>query len=82
METRFRSGFCVLIIVLCVSFCGFGSVCGDNNRRPKNVQVAVRAKWEGTPILLEAGYALFSLFLGFLWTPILFAYGFDLFCCC
>jgi UDP-glucose:glycoprotein glucosyltransferase len=25
------------------------------NRRPKNVQVAVKAKWQGTPLLLEAG---------------------------
>eukprot|EP00257_Ricinus_communis_P021573 XP_015581097.1 UDP-glucose:glycoprotein glucosyltransferase isoform X1 [Ricinus communis] len=57
MGTRFRSGFCVLIIVLCVSFCGLFSVHGEN-RRPKNVQVAIRAKWEGTPVLLEAGELL------------------------
>ncbi|KAF9685018.1 hypothetical protein SADUNF_Sadunf03G0010600 [Salix dunnii] len=63
METRFRSGSCALVILVCVvGFCGFGSVsCGDN-RRPKNVQVAIRAKWEGTPILLEAGY-ICSFFL-------------------
>lgn len=58
METRFRSGFCAFIILLCVSFSGIVSVCGES-RRPKNVQVAVRAKWEGTPVLLEAGYARF-----------------------
>ncbi|KAJ9158912.1 hypothetical protein P3X46_024455 [Hevea brasiliensis] len=57
MEARSRSGFCVLIILLCVSFSGIVSVCGES-RRPKNVQVAVRAKWEGTPVLLEAGELL------------------------
>lgn len=57
MVTRFRSGFCVLFILLCVSFYGFVSISGEN-RRPKNVQVAVRAKWEGTPVLLEAGELL------------------------
>ncbi|KAI9397239.1 hypothetical protein POPTR_003G018900v4 [Populus trichocarpa] len=59
MGTRFRSGSCVLVILVCVvGFCGFGSVSCGENRRPKNVQVAVRAKWEGTPILLEAGELL------------------------
>ncbi|CAK7357042.1 unnamed protein product [Dovyalis caffra] len=58
MENHFRSSFCVLIILVCVSFCGFGSVSCGENRRPKNVEVAVRAKWEGTPILLEAGELL------------------------
>nr|XP_034910754.1 UDP-glucose:glycoprotein glucosyltransferase isoform X2 [Populus alba] len=59
MEARFRSGSCVLVILFCVvGFCGFGSVSCGENRRPKNVQVAVRAKWEGTPILLEAGELL------------------------
>uniref|UniRef100_A0A6N2K8A8 UGGT thioredoxin-like domain-containing protein n=1 Tax=Salix viminalis TaxID=40686 RepID=A0A6N2K8A8_SALVM len=59
METRFRSGSCALVILVCVvGFCGFGSVSCGENRRPKNVQVAIRAKWEGTPILLEAGELL------------------------
>ncbi|KAJ4717311.1 UDP-glucose:glycoprotein glucosyltransferase-like [Melia azedarach] len=57
MERTFRSGFCVLIILLCVSLCGFASVCAEI-RKPKNVQVAVRAKWSGTPLLLEAGELL------------------------
>ncbi|KDP38843.1 hypothetical protein JCGZ_05000 [Jatropha curcas] len=57
MDIRFRSGFCVFIILICVSFSGFVSVSGEN-RRPKNVQVAVRAKWEGTPVLLEAAELL------------------------
>ncbi|CAN1305586.1 UDP-glucose:glycoprotein glucosyltransferase [Linum perenne] len=52
----FRSGFCVLIIGACLCFSALDPVFGQN--RGKNVQVAVRAKWEGTPILLEAGELL------------------------
>ncbi|KAL9451492.1 hypothetical protein AB3S75_013121 [Citrus x aurantiifolia] len=59
MEYRFRSGFCVLIILVCVSLCGFASVCAQI-QKPKNVQIAVRAKWSGTPLLLEAGELLAS----------------------
>ncbi|CAL1352591.1 unnamed protein product [Linum trigynum] len=55
--TRFRSSFFVLIIVACLCFSGLGPARGQS-RRPKNVQVAVRAKWEGTPVLLEAGELL------------------------
>lgn len=58
METRYRSAFCFLIILVCVGLCGIGSVCAQN-RRPKNVQVAVQTKWSGTPLLLEAGYVFF-----------------------
>lgn len=61
MEYRFRSGFCVLIILVCVSLCGFASVCAQI-QKPKNVQVAVRAKWSGTPLLLEAGYVFVLLY--------------------
>ncbi|OMO74262.1 Glycosyl transferase, family 8 [Corchorus capsularis] len=57
METRFRSRFCTLILLACVIVSGFTFV-GAQNRRPKNVQVAVRAKWSGTPLLLEAGELL------------------------
>ncbi|PON86639.1 UDP-glucose:Glycoprotein Glucosyltransferase [Trema orientale] len=58
METRLRSGFCVfLIILVCFGLCGIGSVSAQN-RKPKNVQVAVQAKWSGTPLLLEAGELL------------------------
>ncbi|XVE66939.1 hypothetical protein DITRI_Ditri08aG0119800 [Diplodiscus trichospermus] len=57
METRFRSRFFILIVLVCLIFCGFTFV-GAQNRRPKNVQVAVRAKWSGTPLLLEAGELL------------------------
>ncbi|XP_017970879.1 PREDICTED: UDP-glucose:glycoprotein glucosyltransferase isoform X1 [Theobroma cacao] len=57
METRFRSRLCILIVLACVIFCGFTSV-GAQNRRPKNVQAAIRAKWSGTPLLLEAGELL------------------------
>ncbi|CAN0880692.1 UDP-glucose:glycoprotein glucosyltransferase [Linum grandiflorum] len=55
--TGFRSSFCALIIGACLCFSALDPVSGQN-RRPKNVQVAVRAKWEGTPILLEAGELL------------------------
>ncbi|XP_015878960.3 UDP-glucose:glycoprotein glucosyltransferase isoform X1 [Ziziphus jujuba] len=57
METRFRSGFCILVVLVCLGLCGIGSVCAQN-RKPKNVQVAVQAKWSGTPLLLEAGELL------------------------
>ncbi|KAL2460508.1 UDP-glucose:glycoprotein glucosyltransferase [Abeliophyllum distichum] len=57
MGTPCRSGFCFLILVLvCICLCGH-SVSAEN-RRPKNVQVALRAKWSGTPLLLEAGELL------------------------
>ncbi|KAG6709705.1 hypothetical protein I3842_06G146800 [Carya illinoinensis] len=60
MGTRSRSALWVLIVlVILLGLCGIGSVCAEN-RRPKNVQVAVRAKWSGTPLLLEAG-ELFSM---------------------
>lgn len=63
MEIRFRSRFCILIVLACLIFCGLTLV-GAQNRRPKNVQVAVRAKWSGTPLLLEAGFVpiLFSIY--------------------
>lgn len=63
METRFRSGSLLVISVICLAlFAGTGIV-GAQNQRPKNVQVAVRAKWSGTPLLLEAGYSfIFFLF--------------------
>lgn len=44
----------IVLVALC---CGIGSVCAENPR-PKNVQVSVRAKWSGTPLLLEAGELL------------------------
>lgn len=43
----------------------FIGICGvfvsAQSHRPKNVQTALRAKWEGTPLLLEAGYDLFLI---------------------
>ena len=66
MGTHFRSGFWVLVVVACASLCWNGPVVAEN-RRPKNVQVAIQAKWSGTPLLLEAGYVIFfSLSLSFL----------------
>lgn len=63
MEIRLRSSvrvsFSCFLIVLLVGFLIFaGSSASAENRRPKNVQVALRAKWSGTPLLLEAGYVL------------------------
>ncbi|KAK3011338.1 hypothetical protein RJ639_011725, partial [Escallonia herrerae] len=60
MERRLRSGFWVLssliAVALCISLCG--CPVSAETRRPKNVQVALRAKWPGTPLLLEAGELL------------------------
>ncbi|MBA0572609.1 hypothetical protein Golob_002937 [Gossypium lobatum] len=57
MDACFRSRFCILILLTCLLISGFTFV-GAQNRRPKNVQVAIRAKWSGTPLLLEAGELL------------------------
>ncbi|KAL0335229.1 UNVERIFIED_CONTAM: UDP-glucose:glycoprotein glucosyltransferase [Sesamum radiatum] len=57
MGTLFRSGFCFLILVL-LCICLSGHSVSAQNRKPKNVQVALRAKWSGTPLLLEAGELL------------------------
>ncbi|GMH06742.1 hypothetical protein Nepgr_008582 [Nepenthes gracilis] len=56
MESRQGSGFWVLIVLICGGICGI--LVSAQNHRPKNVQVALRAKWEGTPLLLEAGELL------------------------
>ncbi|KAI3990911.1 hypothetical protein MKX01_026095 [Papaver californicum] len=46
----------VLIITIVISLSG--SSVAYENRRPKNVEVSLRAKWSGTPLLLEAGELL------------------------
>ncbi|KAJ0710636.1 putative UDP-glucose:Glycoprotein Glucosyltransferase [Helianthus annuus] len=57
METRVGSGFRVMVlIVVCVMVCG--CLVDAEIQRPKNVQVALRAKWPGTSVLLEAGELL------------------------
>ncbi|XP_009780014.1 UDP-glucose:glycoprotein glucosyltransferase isoform X1 [Nicotiana sylvestris] len=57
METRFRFGFWVVIAVaFCI--CLSGHSVSAVTSKPKNVQVALRAKWSGTPVLLEAGELL------------------------
>ncbi|CAA0841506.1 UDP-glucose\\x3aglycoprotein glucosyltransferase [Striga hermonthica] len=53
MGLLFRSGLCFLLLVLFGSYSIYAV-----NRGPKNVQVALRAKWPGTPLLLEAGELL------------------------
>lgn len=68
--SSFRSGFRALIIVLLLGTYGGSGVFAET-RKPKNVQVAVQAKWSGTSVLLEAGYFCFR-------SPIFFV----LFCTC
>ncbi|XP_054800106.1 UDP-glucose:glycoprotein glucosyltransferase isoform X1 [Prosopis cineraria] len=57
MGTLYRSGFRILIVLACFGLLGIGPAFSDT-RRPKNVQVALRAKWSGTPLLVEAGELL------------------------
>jgi UDP-glucose:glycoprotein glucosyltransferase len=54
---RFRSGRCCCFLFLVVTTFSLLIVAADN-RSPKNVQTALRAKWSGTPLLLEAGELL------------------------
>ncbi|KAJ0970439.1 hypothetical protein J5N97_023316 [Dioscorea zingiberensis] len=55
----------VLIAIFFLSFAvGSGSA---ESRRPKNVQVSLRAKWPGTPLLLEAGELLSKEWKGLFW---------------
>lgn len=57
MGANFRSGFRASIgIVVFLSLSGFLVCLGGS--RPKNVQVALKANWPGTPLLLEAGELL------------------------
>ncbi|KAK6136507.1 hypothetical protein DH2020_029743 [Rehmannia glutinosa] len=53
MGTLVRSGFCFLVLVVfCI--CLSGDSVSAEHRGPKNVQVALRAKWPGTPLLLKS----------------------------
>lgn len=56
MDARLRSLglFCLVLVLSSLYSSGIYA----ETRRPKNVQVAVRAKWSSTPILLEAGELL------------------------
>lgn len=60
MGACFRFGFWVVIVVAFSIWLSGYSVSAVNSK-PKNVQVALRAKWSGTPILLEAGYVFFTI---------------------
>ncbi|KAJ8506506.1 hypothetical protein OPV22_007392 [Ensete ventricosum] len=60
MELRRRS-WVLGALFISLLFCGFGGTgCLGFavNRRPKNVQVSLRAKWAGTSLLLESGELL------------------------
>ncbi|XP_075520697.1 UDP-glucose:glycoprotein glucosyltransferase isoform X1 [Primulina tabacum] len=61
-----RSGFFFLILVIVCVFVSGHSVSAQS-RGPKNVQVALRAKWSGTPLLLEAGELLSKEWKGYFW---------------
>lgn len=57
MERRGRSGSSVAsVLIFLVILSAVGRSAGAGGGRPKNVQVSLRAKWSGTPLLLEAGY--------------------------
>ncbi|XP_078432136.1 EMS-MUTAGENIZED BRI1 SUPPRESSOR 1 isoform X2 [Wolffia australiana] len=59
MELSARSGHPVAKILIALIILNlFGGSHGAVVGRPKNVQVALRAKWSGTPFLLEAGELL------------------------
>lgn len=57
MMPYFRSGFLVFFALFLVVGLSGHSV-SSQSRGPKNVQVALRAKWSGTSLLLEAGELL------------------------
>lgn len=59
LGSRVRVSFSCLLILFVIAFLiFFGYSASAENRRPKNVQVSLRAKWSGTPLLLEAGELL------------------------
>ncbi|KAG5136474.1 hypothetical protein JHK82_021205 [Glycine max] len=55
MGCLWRSRCRVLIVFMLLNI---GSAFADTPQRPKNVQTSLRAKWSGTPLLLEAGELL------------------------
>ncbi|XP_077249735.1 EMS-MUTAGENIZED BRI1 SUPPRESSOR 1 isoform X2 [Tasmannia lanceolata] len=55
IRSRVSFGFLLILLVFLISA---GNSVSAENRRPKNVQVSLRAKWSGTPLLLEAGELL------------------------
>jgi len=69
MGSPLRSGYGVLF-VLVVFLSLSGDLISVESGQPKNVQVALRAKWSGTSLLLEAGYVLFTSMLH--WVSIFF----------
>ncbi|GAB2283600.1 hypothetical protein Dimus_018106 [Dionaea muscipula] len=65
MEAHRGYEFRVAMLLVCLCLCGV--FVSAQNHRPKNVQVALRAKWEGTPLLLEAGELLSTERKGLFW---------------
>ncbi|CAA7402965.1 unnamed protein product [Spirodela intermedia] len=68
MERRGRSGSSVAsVLIFLVILNAVGRSTGAGGGRPKNVQVSLRAKWSGTPLLLEAGELLSKEWKGLFW---------------
>ncbi|KMS95940.1 hypothetical protein BVRB_003480 isoform A [Beta vulgaris subsp. vulgaris] len=65
MGTFARSKHWVVLVLVSIAISG-GFVSAQSHR-PKNVQTALRAKWEGTPLLLEAGELLSSEWKDLFW---------------
>ncbi|KAK9134686.1 hypothetical protein Syun_014016 [Stephania yunnanensis] len=59
---RARTGWSFLILLLCATLVSAGPP-----PRSKNVQVSLRAKWPGTPLLLEAGEVLSKQWKDLFW---------------
>lgn len=58
MGERFVRSRWVLFVIVVLALSGSCLPVSAQSRSPKNVQVALRAKWSGTPLLLEAGELL------------------------
>lgn len=54
---HFKSRFWIIFAIF-LFICLSSHTVSSQSRKPKNVQVSLRAKWSGTPLLLEAGELL------------------------
>ncbi|CAM8984047.1 unnamed protein product [Rhodiola kirilowii] len=61
---RRSASSCLSILLL---LCWTSSIIASNSNQSKNVQVALRAKWPGTSLLLEAGELLSKEWKGLYW---------------
>ncbi|KAG9456989.1 hypothetical protein H6P81_001497 [Aristolochia fimbriata] len=58
MAVSWRSRFIWSLLTVCILLSSSGSSVSADSRRPKNVQVSLRAQWSGTSLLLEAAELL------------------------